>query len=326
MEGIPKKIHFTCKCKTDITNPIWIECLNKYYKMYSDYEIIIHDNEDIYNIVEKHFPQYLEKIKKIKIGAVLADIFRYLILYLEGGIYSDLDCEPIKHIDELFCKEYQYFHGDENRDNNFFIYNNNNIVDNNKNNNKLIFSNNVFNNKNEKKEKKTIINNKWDFYHNVCSNHKIINNKNDPQVIKCLGHKINIEKISTILCYEFDKDWINEQILKNKKWCYKNVGICQWFIISKPKQEIFLKMFMNCIENIEKLIKLNIDDKNYHYNVINSSGPLAFTRIVMDNLNDKIKILPSDFFCCGSWSSVPVTKNSFVSHKFTSSWITPLNK
>ena len=66
--------------------------------MYTDYEIIIYDNNDIYNIVEKNFPEYLGKIKQITIGAVLADIFRYLILYLEGGIYLDLDCDPIKHI------------------------------------------------------------------------------------------------------------------------------------------------------------------------------------------------------------------------------------
>ena len=33
--------------------------------MYTDYEIIIYDNNDIYNIVEKNFPEYLGKIKQI---------------------------------------------------------------------------------------------------------------------------------------------------------------------------------------------------------------------------------------------------------------------
>jgi hypothetical protein len=42
----------------------------------------------------------------------------------------------------------------------------------------------------------------------------------------------------------------------------------------------------------------------------------------MDNLTDKIKILPSDFFCCGSWNgSVPLTKNSYIKHYFTGSWL-----
>ena len=47
---IPKKIHLTCKNKNDIRNPVWIKCLQKYKSMYPDYEIIIHDNNDIYNI------------------------------------------------------------------------------------------------------------------------------------------------------------------------------------------------------------------------------------------------------------------------------------
>ena len=139
--NIPKIIHFTCKNKNNINNPIWRECLNKYRNMYGqEYEIKIHDNNDIYNLIETHFPQYLEKIKQIKIGAILADIFRYLILYLEGGIYSDLDCEPIKSINELFNPNYKYFHG--NKNNRYYIYKNNN--------------------KN--------INRIWKFNHNICNN------------------------------------------------------------------------------------------------------------------------------------------------------------
>ncbi len=285
---LPKKIHFTCKNKNDIKNPVWNSCLSKFYKMYSDYEIIIHDNSDIYNIVEKHFPQYLEQIKKISVGAVLADIFRYLILYLEGGIYSDLDCEPIKHIDMLLDKDYQYFHGNEKKNNNFYIYKNNKII-----------------------------NNQWDFYHNICNNSEIINDKGDPIIAKCLGHKINIENISTILCYEFNEDFLYEQY-KNK--AITNIQVCQWFMISEPNQDIFLKMFIHCMENIDKLINIK-NDKNYTHTILNTSGPIGFTKIVLNNLSNKIKILPSDFFCCGSYNNiVPFTDNSFIKHKFTGSW------
>lgn len=288
---IPKKIHFTCKDKNNITNPIWNECLSKYRSMYTDYEIIIHDNADIYTLIEQHFPEYLEKIKQIKIGAVLADIFRYLILYLEGGIYSDLDCEPIKPIHTLLHPTYSYFHGDESRNNHFYIYKN-----------------------------KKIINPKWDFYHNICNNSSVINNHNNPCIMKCLGHTLNIEKKSTILCYEFHSDWVSPTIMNDPKWCYQGVGICQWFMITKPKQEIFLKMFMYCMKNIDSLIQLN-KNTDYHYNVIHLSGPLGFTKIVMNNLNDTIQILPSDFFCTGSAEFVPITKNSFIRHKFTGSWL-----
>jgi mannosyltransferase OCH1-like enzyme len=290
---IPKKIHFTCKDKHAIHNPVWKACLNKYYKMYSNYEIIIHDNADIYKLIETHFPQYLEKIKQIKIGAVLADIFRYLILYLEGGVYSDLDCEPIIHIDTLLSKEFTYFHGDKERDNYYYIY-----------------------------KDTQIINNKWDFKHNVCNNCEIINNTCNPVIMKCLGHKIATHNMSTILGYEFHSDWHDNKLTSDEKWCYKNVGICQWFIISKPKQDIFLKIFLYCMENIDTLIHLDIGSKKYHYDVINTCGPLRFTKIVLDNIENKICILPSDFFCAGPLkTAVPETKNSFVVHKFTASWL-----
>ena len=104
-----KIIHLTCKDKNNINNPIWRKCLEEYKKIYKDYKIKIYDNNDIYNIILKHYPKYYKDIKEIKIGAILADIFRYLILYLQGGIYSDFDCVPLKHIDNLFKEE--YFHG-----------------------------------------------------------------------------------------------------------------------------------------------------------------------------------------------------------------------
>lgn len=287
--NIPKKIHLTCKNKNDISNPVWVKCLQKYRSMYPDYQIIIHDNNDIYNIVKEHYPEYLDKIKQIKVGAILADIFRYLILYLEGGIYSDLDCEPIKRIDDLLDPDFKYYHGDKNRDNNYWIY----------------------------KRKNQIINKQWDFTYNICNNCQKINDR-DPITMKCLGHSMG--NISTILSYECHSDFVNSNVINNGTWCYKKVGICQWFMITEPKQDIYIKMFNNIMTNINRVI--NICEKtDYHYTVINTTGPLAFTKVVMDNLTDKIKILPSDFFCCGSWNSVPMTTNSYVKHHFTGSWL-----
>ena len=288
---IPRKIHLTCKDKNNITNPIWKRTIDKYKKMYQDYEIIIYDNNDIYDIFRQHFPQYYDKIKQIKIGAVLADIFRYLILYLEGGIYSDMDCEPIKRIDNLLLDKFQYFHGGDDR----MIY--------------------------KYKKHKNLINKYCDFYDNVCSNYRVLKKDRNITHMRCLGHHINTP--SVILSYEFHKDWhYNLEILNDSKWTYKNVSICQWFIISKPNQSIFLKMFEYCMNCIDILINLDKNNKNFHFNVINTSGPLRFTKIVMDNITDDIKILPSDFFCTGSWNGiVPTTNNSYVKHMFGGSWL-----
>lgn len=282
-----KKLHLTCKDKKKIDNEVWLKCLDKYYKIYDDYEIIIYDNDDIYNIIDKYYPEYLEQIKRIKVGAILADIFRYLILYLEGGIYSDMDCEPLKKIDNLFIDT--YYHGDENRNNNFFVYSNNN----------------------------KIINNKWDYYTIPCNNNKFISSSNI-KTYKCLGHKINNAK--TILCYEFHSDYHTNTPWLSNNWTYKGVGICQWFMITEPLQEIFIKMFLHCIDNLDKLENLNISQPDYHYNVINTCGPLGFTKVVLDNKTDDIYILPNDFFC-GSTGLIPITKNSYITHHYTGTWL-----
>ena len=320
---IPKLIHVTCKNKHDIANPVWRDCLKKYYEMYSpEYEIRVHDNSDVYAIVEAHFPEYLEKIKKITVGAVLADVFRYLILYLEGGIYSDLDCEPLKHVGALLDREYRYFHGDADRGNAFFVY----------------------------ADPANIRNKQWDFCSNPCDNSVFARDGaasrspaihqcpsghltafTEPTDMKCQGHGLYAHAdhsgASTILCYEFHQDWINNaHFLNDNRWCYKKVGICQWFMMTEPKQALFLQMFMRCMENIDRLIDLapNGNRTNYHTTVISTCGPLAFTKMVLDSeceSRSKILFLPSDFFCCGSFNnSVPLTKNSFVKHHFTYSW------
>ena len=298
---IPKKIHLTCKDKKKFNNKIWMMCLYKYYKLYPNYEIIVYDNNDIYKIFEKHYPEYLEKIKKIKIGAILADIFRYLILYLEGGIYSDFDCEPLKNIDEILSKDYKYYHGGN--DNKYYVY----------------------------KNKNQIIDNRWDFDHNICDNSKIMNNSNDKNVssYQCTGHEIG--DVSTILCYEFNDDWLDiNDIIKRAAFIgnlyddalrLHNCQICQWFMITKKKQSIFLKMFEFCMKNIDTLINIKKGDKNSIHSVINLTGPSGFTKIVNDNMSEQIKILPSDFFCTGSWNyGVPLTKNSYIKHHYTGTW------
>jgi mannosyltransferase OCH1-like enzyme len=298
--GMPKLIHFTCKDKSNINNDIWKECLNKYYSLYPDYKITIYDDNDIYKIIEFFNKKKLPDIKKIKLGAVLADVFRYLILYLRGGYYSDMDCLPFKRIEDLAKTQ---FHGDAKND----IH---------------IYPINV-----------ALPNNKWDFHYNPCNNCKTTYiekntfNQMSKKICNCLGHKYITETTSIIVGYEFEKTWHNELIKNdtNHMWTDKNVGICQWFIGAKPQEKIFLKCYKNSLKNA---VKLNVNDKaNFHYNVINSTGPLFFTKIINNflvndsNFKYKISCLPCDYFCCGSGEKVPSTKNKFIQHKFTGTWL-----
>jgi mannosyltransferase OCH1-like enzyme len=295
--NIPKIIHLTLKDKKNVDNPVWRECLNKYNNMYPDYKIILYDDNDIFNIINYFDKKNVKLIKNIKKGAILADIFRYLILYLRGGYYSDMDCFPVKRIDNL--SQIQY-HGDYN--NNIYIY--------------------PLNSKLNHPE--------CDFYSSPCNNCKLIFKNNYKKILNCFGHKYINNKTSIIVCYEFEKTWHKEIIKSNEKhlWTDNNIGICQWFIGARPNEKLFFECYKKSLKNI-KNIDLNNKD-NYHFKVISSTGPLFFTKIINKYINNypdfksKISILPSDYFCCGSGfqnTFVPSTKNKFVEHKFNGSWL-----
>lgn len=300
LNGMPKLIHFTLKDKNNVNNSVWSDCLQEYNNLYPDYKIILYDDNDIFNIVEYFDRKNLNIIKTIKKGAVLADVFRYLILYLRGGYYSDMDCFPHKRIDELSKRQY---HGD-NR-NNIYLCN----------------------------KKDTILKAEYEFYRNPCNNciklHTAKNSSDRVQFVhKCLGHKYINETTNIIVGYEFEETWHSQLINSDEKylWTNNNIGICQWFIGAKPNEKLFLKCYKNSIKNVIK-IDLN-DKKNLHFNVINSTGPLFFTKMINEYLTndntfkDTICILPCDYFCCGSWNNtVPSTKNKFIQHKFTGTWL-----
>jgi hypothetical protein len=292
----PKILHLTCKDKHKIDNPIWINCLEKYKHMYKC-KFKIHDNNDIYKFFESFDNDNLHYIKEIKIGAVLADIFRYAILYVKGGIYSDMDCEPLQPIENLFKNN--HYHG---RSDNFFY----------------IYPNHI-----------KLENSECDFYENPCNNCSYVSQNNGIIKYVCLGHRYITHNTDIVVCYEFDKTWCKNRVddLNNKhKWLDKDIGVCQWYIIAKPNQQLFLDCYRECINNIKHLLTL---DKNndYHFNVINGSGPLCFTKIINKKIENgslskkNICFLPSDFFCCGSNESVPQTKNSYVKHNFTGTWL-----
>lgn len=240
----PSIIHMTCKNKHVIEDKFWEQCYKKTKLINKNHTIKLYDDADIHNLIKKHFPDDIEIVKKIEKGAILADVFRYLILYLEGGIYSDMDCMPLKPIDDLF---------------------------------------------------------------------------ND--------HLIN-EKINIIVCKEW---WKHPNVFKNK---YNNNRLCQWYMITKPKQKIFLDCYKECIKNInndhlqikklrEKRMTSNTAYWKYIGSVMGYTGPILFAQIINKTLpNDNLCILPSDYFCPGSGpkGDVHITKNSYIKHLFTASW------
>lgn len=247
--------------------------------MYTGYEIRVYDDDDIYALISQHYPDALAKVKQITVGAVLADIFRYIILYLEGGIYADMDCEPLRPIEGLFTEP--YFHGDPARDHHFYLY----------------------------PDAAPLASRVWDFHENPCDNSEAIATDHPwIKTVKCKGHAVGDP--DAILCYEFHRVWHPAGPPEQ---------ICQWFMIAKPGQALFKRMAEDCLAKLDTLIALR-PGPAYEHTILNTTGPAAFTRVVK-SVGGNVLVLPSDFFCAGSWGgAVPQTANSVIQHHFTGSW------
>lgn len=82
------KIHQTSKTKN--LNSFQKESSEIIQLKHPDSEYNLWDDEDIINLAHKEFPELLEVWDKLQ-GIQRADIGRYLILYVNGGIYADTD-------------------------------------------------------------------------------------------------------------------------------------------------------------------------------------------------------------------------------------------
>lgn len=97
---IPKNIYLTYKTK-NIPNRI----LERWRLLNPNYKIEISDDKDCYEFIEKHFGLFLaELFKKIPIGMYKADLWRLCKLYINGGIYADVDLVPYTSINNILNK------------------------------------------------------------------------------------------------------------------------------------------------------------------------------------------------------------------------------
>ena len=89
---IPKKLHFTYKTKA--LPDKYSENIAVWKQTCPDWEFNFYTDVDIASFFSTYFPQYLHDISQIKLGVILSDIFRYGVLYIFGGLYSDIDTTP----------------------------------------------------------------------------------------------------------------------------------------------------------------------------------------------------------------------------------------
>lgn len=98
---IPRIIQMTCPDPSDILNPVWRRCLESWRRLHPEYEIRVRGDAEVATFLKTHAPGALRLWNEMPIGAVKADVYRYIVMKVEGGIYADMDCEPLKSIEPL---------------------------------------------------------------------------------------------------------------------------------------------------------------------------------------------------------------------------------
>jgi mannosyltransferase OCH1-like enzyme len=102
-------INFNDEFNTKLNLPKkYVENINNCIKINPGYEIKVWNGTSCYNLVKKHFPNHLKMYENVKYPIQKCDIIRLMIVYVYGGIYSDVDRLCIKPYDILLKKYNKY--------------------------------------------------------------------------------------------------------------------------------------------------------------------------------------------------------------------------
>eukprot|EP01125_Pyxidicula_operculata_P002620 TRINITY_DN12474_c0_g1_i1.p1 TRINITY_DN12474_c0_g1~~TRINITY_DN12474_c0_g1_i1.p1 ORF type:complete len:330 (-),score=25.99 TRINITY_DN12474_c0_g1_i1:31-1020(-) len=95
---IPKIIHITTK------DPFELSFVRNWENMNPGFEVRVYSDDDIRRMVSEEMPEYLELFDGFEYPVERADFWRYLVMYLHGGVYVDSDVEPRRRIDRWIEK------------------------------------------------------------------------------------------------------------------------------------------------------------------------------------------------------------------------------
>lgn len=96
-EYIPKIVHCTYYDLEKIPKHVILNLQNKT----KGYQLNIYNDNDCKNIIKKINPTFPQLFEQLKSGAHKADLFRYCVLYLYGGIYLDIKSNLVKNLSEI---------------------------------------------------------------------------------------------------------------------------------------------------------------------------------------------------------------------------------
>lgn len=95
---IPKHIHQTAKSRCVTTS--FTKITNQWKQKLADHSYYFHDDEAVHRLFRIDYPEFphLKLVLQhcVKNPTIKADLWRYLVLWVYGGIYADLDTAPAK--------------------------------------------------------------------------------------------------------------------------------------------------------------------------------------------------------------------------------------
>jgi len=94
----------TWKTKDESTWPyVYKKCQESWQRLHPDTPYKLYDDIDNENIIHEYFPGKLERVfNSVKNPVEEADIIRYVISYLYGGLYADMDFMALKSHEPLY--------------------------------------------------------------------------------------------------------------------------------------------------------------------------------------------------------------------------------
>lgn len=102
MSKIPKIIHQTYRTKNiDDFPDLYKKCHDVVKELHPDFEYRLYDDDDIDFFVKSNFPEYYDSFSKLPRMIMKIDMFRYFLMYKDGGLYLDLDYLMLKPFDLL---------------------------------------------------------------------------------------------------------------------------------------------------------------------------------------------------------------------------------
>ncbi|KAL7751252.1 hypothetical protein RI367_003458 [Sorochytrium milnesiophthora] len=75
-------------------------CLDQWRIMNPDHQVLLWTDDDLDAFFKRFYPQWYAMLMSLPKPVLRADLFRYMVLYVFGGVYADVDVCPLKPVRE----------------------------------------------------------------------------------------------------------------------------------------------------------------------------------------------------------------------------------